>query len=171
MSFKAATAVQAIALCTLAYHAYLQRDRVKQLTKCPTYKVLTRQGLDLYWQQTRRKSNLAVVFLDLDFMHELNAKLGYQAVDAKIAKAMQTRKGETIARWYSGDELVCIVPAADAAQCADRLRRSLQSQGLSATFGIAPVDPTEPLANAVNVAAGLVQSAKAQNRRGEIHQP
>ena len=142
--------------------------RNKKLYKCPTFGCLTRQGIDVYWQSQRRHSNLALVFLDVDNMHDANNQFGYQEVDAKLKNAFsKTRKEERLGRWYSGDELILLVDIHNADLAASRLLQALKIEGLSATFGIVKAEGRF-LFDSVKKASALVQASKNQNVRGVI---
>lgn len=85
------------------------------------YGCLTRVGLEYWWRQ-QPADHRAAIFGDIDHMHEHNEARGYDAMDAAICAALAAvplRQGErsvdaVAGRWYSGDELVWIVPERDA---------------------------------------------------------
>lgn len=130
------------------------------------YGCLTRAGLE------RRAASIdtdsAVIFLDLDGMHSANEQYGYSEVDSKIAASLNVvRSGDcTTGRWYSGDEIVLIVPARSAYRIAHRLADAFVSNGLSATFGISSLSGN--LSDSVKSASDKVQVSKAANLRGII---
>lgn len=162
--------------CIAAMRAELAalNEQIQALTVCPTYGILTRPGIDAQWQQlvkTELYQSFAVVFFDLDFMHSLNEALGYEEVDRRIRESLsQVRQRERIktGRWYSGDEIILLVPTEEAQAAAQRIRRALQANDLSATFGIQPCVSACLITN-VRGAAALVQRAKAEGRRGSIN--
>lgn len=110
-----------------------------------------------------------VIFLDLDGMHDLNAQHGYAAVDTLIRESLNAMRHRdiTIARWYSGDEIILVVPAEDGRGAARRLRDVMRNNGLSATFGV--VCASTCLVESVTRAADKVQAAKAADQRGTIN--
>lgn len=131
------------------------------------YGVLTRAGGEAAWRCIHRP--VEIIFLDLDYMHLLNDQLGYTEVDSSVRAAIQLRHGDlTIFRWYSGDEIVVVVPLGDGPVVAERLRQSLQRHGLSGTFGVIPATSRD-LTREVSQAAALVQAAKAADQRGQVH--
>lgn len=145
-----------------------QRRSIKKLHQCPTFGCLSRQGIDAYWQSIRRKKGLSIVFLDVDNMHDANAKYGYQEVDKKLKSAFsKIRSDERLGRWYSGDELVLLVSQDGAFIAADRILQALLNEGLSATFGIVKAEG-EFLSDCVKKASSLVQESKSQGIRGVI---
>ena len=134
-----------------------------------TYGCYSRQGLELVmWPQIRRKARY-VVFADIDGMHELNEAHGYDEVDRRIRNALKVRSSDLAAtgRWYSGDEIVWIISEGDPYGLAKRLVKSLEKQGLTATFSVAAV-VSEKLSVNVNKAAVKVQAAKKNGQRGSV---
>jgi GGDEF domain-containing protein len=133
-----------------------------------TYGILTRLGGERSWNHlSARYAAFEVVFLDLDDLHRLNSEWGYAEVDRRIRSVLNFRQEDlVIARWYSGDEIIAIVPKGDGVGFAQRLLNSLQRQQLSATFGVVPALPA--LADAVQRAMQMVMAAKAEGRRGTI---
>jgi diguanylate cyclase (GGDEF)-like protein len=144
--------------------------RIGQMSVCPTYQCLTRQGVDRRWQKVKiNRQGMHVIFLDIDNMHKANELWGYAEVDAKIARSLkQVRQNELVGRWYAGDEIVLICNATESYQTAERIQLALESNGLSATFGIATCD-SPLLAENAKRAADLVQAAKERGDRGGIH--
>lgn len=149
---------------------------IEQLSVDPAYGVLTRAGVDRRWREVGPGASaapLAVVFTDLDHFKALNTTYGYEEMNRRVAAAMfglRVRDSDLIGgRWFSGDELVFIVAAADAAGMADRVQRAFAAQGISATIGIALIT-TSDLAASVAVAAALVQQAKAAGQRSSVNE-
>ena len=134
----------------------------------PAYGILTRVGGEIAWRQMHR-TDLAVIFTDLDDLHTLNDRLGYAEVNRRIATALQNRRNDmTIAmRWFSGDEIVIVVPRGDGMQTADRRLASLHLHELSGTFAVVAAT-SHNLDTEVTRAAMLVQAAKALNQRGIV---
>jgi len=141
--------------------------RVEAMRIDPTYGVLTRVALDAEPPQ-----HGAIVFWDVDHMHELNEAFGYENVDQRIREACKSiREREDcilVARWYSGDELIYCCPTADAAAAAERIVELFRAQGIGITAGVAEIGPDGWKA-AVSVASGLVQAAKKSGDRGRVH--
>lgn len=124
------------------------------------YGCLSRRGIEVRW----RKQWL--VFLDIDGMHGANARWGYAETDRRIREALGVcRAGEAHAgRWYSGDEIVVLVPTVDAARCViERLRAAFAAVEMSATYAIAA--PQATLADTVAAAADEVQRQKREVTR------
>jgi diguanylate cyclase (GGDEF)-like protein len=153
----------------LAVWVILQRLQIKQLHLCSSYGCLTRQGVDAQWQRHKNKSNQSLIFLDLDKIHDLNEKWGYTVVDAKIKASLKCRKNELLGRWYSGDELIIIVPTQEALATCNRIQNQLENNGLSGTFAIVPINKNNKhISDAVKKASALVQSAKLNDNRKVI---
>lgn len=144
---------------------------IGQMCICPTYKCLTRQGVDRRWHKvSSQHQTMHLIFLDIDNMHRANEMWGYTEVDRRIARSLeQVRHDELVGRWYSGDEIIILCNAADSQQTAQRVQLAFEGNGLSATFGIAACDSRLLPENAKR-AADLVQAAKERGDRGGIHQ-
>lgn len=154
----------------LLYLRHLHVD-LEMLLHDPSYGISTRQGLDRRWRKVgaRNHQEYDVVFFDIDDMHKVNGQIGYEEVNRRLREALKIRASDRffdIGRWFSGDEIGCIVPRGDGEGMAQRLRSQLSAQGFSATFGIAPAQPD--LNAAMTEASAIVQSAKAEGRRGSI---
>jgi hypothetical protein len=150
-----------------AWCLHLRRElRVALVDK--TYGILTRQGGERTWHHlSARYAAFEVVFLDLDDLHRLNTDWGYAEVDQRIRGVLNFRQEDIVmARWYSGDEIIAIVPKGDGVGFSQRLLNSLRKRELSATFGVVPALPE--LADAVQRATQMVVAAKAEGRRGTI---
>jgi GGDEF domain-containing protein len=133
-----------------------------------SYGILTRAGGEAAWRRMRRQP-LAVIFTDLDGLHALNERLGYAEVNRRIASALRSRRDDlSIAmRWFSGDEIVVVVPQADGLKTAERLLAALHTHDLSGTFAVVAAS-THDLAAEAGRAGALVQAAKRAGQRGII---
>ena len=70
-------------------------------------------------------------------------------------------------RWFSGDEFGLLCAEPDAPGFAARVKRLLQDEGMTAAFGIASIIDGV-LKASIARAASLVQTAKAEGKRGTI---
>lgn len=105
----------------------------------------------------------------MDNIHQCNEKWGYTAVDAKIKASLKCRKNELLGRWYSGDELIIIVPTEEALATCNRIQNQLENNGLSATFAIVSINKNiKHISEAVKKASALVQLAKLNDNRKVI---
>lgn len=149
----------------LAAYGLVQRQRIQQMRIDPTYGCLTRTAVE-----TSPPKEGAIVFWDIDHMHEANERYGYQAVDVRIKTAIDqiraSRDCRLIARWYSGDELIYNCPTEDAPAAAQRVLDLFEEQGLSVTASYAVIG--EEWHEAVVSAAKAVQAAKAAGQRGVV---
>ena len=96
--------------------------------------ILTRKGLDLRLQDI--ESGKVIVFLDLDNMKGLNHTFGYKEVDKKIKKLFSViRQGDVIiGRYFSGDEIVLILPEENIKNIMDRLKEKAFDLSVSFTY-------------------------------------
>ncbi len=116
--------------------------------------------LEREWNRAMRgRTEVGLLFVDVDKFKEVNDKFGHQAGDEAlraIAKALEgeaKRSGEAVAR-YGGDEFVIVVPHADLAGAlgfAERVRGAVsklrlrvgeESVGLTVSVGAASVMPS-----------------------------
>jgi len=144
------------------------------------------QTLESEWSRAQRnRRTLAVLIADIDCFKSLNDLYGHPAGDdclARVAAAMNgalRRAGEVLAR-YGGEEFVAIIPdtdAAGAARIAEAMRQavfalqivnedSLVEPFVTASFGVAAVEPGDQLSPASLVAAadGALYRAKRNGR-------
>lgn len=157
-----------VALMGLGAGCLYLRHELQASLLDPAYGIPTRAGGERIWRRlSRHYARYEVVFLDLDELHCLNAELGYPEVDRRIRAMLVHRSHDILtARWYSGDEIVAIVPVGDGQGFAYRLLDSMRIHGLSATFGVVPAAPK--LSEAVQKAMEVVAAAKAAGRRGTV---
>jgi GGDEF domain-containing protein len=128
--------------------------------------ILTRCGIDQRWH-TRPPHADTILFFDIDRVHDHNAEWGYSETDRRIAAFLAEVNTPWVFRWFSGDEFGLLCPAGDAPGLVARVQARLAEQGMTATFGAAPIRDND-LQASMDQAAALVQAAKAQDRRGTI---
>jgi GGDEF domain-containing protein len=132
--------------------------------KDPEFLILNRTGIDARWH--RRPHDVdTVIFFDIDNIHNHNEQRGYADTDARIRTVMSQINHVWLFRWFSGDEFGLLCSALDAPGFAARVERLLQAEGMTATFGIAPIIDNNLKASMCRAAA-LVQAAKSKNMRG-----
>ncbi len=132
----------------------------------PIFGILTRAGVE------RRVAGLRgqyeVVFLDVDNMHAANENYGHEGVNERITNALNIVRSSDIpaGRWLRGDEIVFIVAEGTGAGLAQRVGLDFIKNGLSATFGVAPLSGN--LKDSVQVAAELVLESKNRGIKGVV---
>ena len=99
------------------------------LTQLPNRRLFV-ERLEMHLAAARRaRSNVAVLFIDLDRFKTINDTLGHNVADALLVEVAQrlkscTRQTDTVAR-YGGDEFTIILPdlhqPEDAAQVAEKI--------------------------------------------------
>jgi len=143
--------------------AALQERRVRSREMDTAYGMLNRAGVEA--RLRRLRGSVDMVYLDLDFLHDLNHALGEEAVDARIRQALNLRKSDMlfIGRWKSGDEIIVAVAPGEGERLAERLRGQLASHGLSATIGVVRAHNYHA---AIVEASERVRRAKVANTRG-----
>jgi diguanylate cyclase (GGDEF)-like protein len=154
--------------------------------------LLTRQSLEkraakaMLGKQTENPHH--VIYIDLDRLHVLNEVHGMHVGDDVIARAAAIIRGVTGARVsaakISGDRFALFVQQSkmeEATTLAESLRHSIANMAytvgtkiidVSASFGVAPVQPTEhPLSHALASAEAACKAAKDRGRgRVEVFQ-
>lgn len=148
--------------------ALLQERRVRRSERDDTYGMLTRPGG--LARLNRMRGPVDIVFVDIDGMHDLNAQLGYDQVNARIRQAFRIRQSDAliICRWFSGDEILVVTRPGDGAGLSDRLLARMRDCGLSATVC---VSRGAGYTQAIATAAAHVQQAKQSGRRGQVVRP
>lgn len=151
-----------------------QSELIQALANDPEFGIRTRTGLELVdWPLIAEKATW-VVFLDIDNMHRLNDIYTWDGASVRVRTSLcrhSSRDGhpqDVIGRWMSGDEIVIVLSHGDPQGLARSIQADLQANGISATFGIAPVVSPD-LAENVKAAKDLVFQAKQQDRRGSIN--
>lgn len=154
----------------LAVALHLAYSTIRRVYKDVTYGILTRQGGEAAWRRLGKR-RIHIVFLDIDYMHQANARWGYAEVDRRIASALHIRQSDAfLMRWYSGDEVIAVIYG-DGFGLAQSIQKGFQAVCMSATFGvIVDVNPSKTsIIAAVQQAAAKVQQAKNEGRRGTIN--
>jgi hypothetical protein len=130
------------------------------------YAILTRAGIDHRWHR-RPSAADTVIFFDIDSIRAHNEQWGYEGTDDRVRGVMAGIGSFWVFRWYSGDEFGLLCAASDSLGFAARVNRLLHEQGMTATFGIAPIVNND-LDASMSRAASLVQGAKATGMRSAI---
>ena len=144
-----------------------------------------RSALTLLAPTLRRLSEhdppVAVLMLDIDHFKRINDQHGHEAGDNALRHVAQTlqgalRQGDTLVRWGGEEFCICLpgVVAPDATTVAEKLRASLASHTLrladgtpvamTASLGVAMLQPGEPLAAALGRADQALYRAKHAGR-------
>jgi GGDEF domain-containing protein len=131
------------------------------------YAILTRTGIDHRWHHRPANAD-TVIFFDIDGLHRHNEEWGYAGTDTHIRAVMSQINHFWLFRWFSGDEFGLLCSAADALGYAERVRRLLEAEGMTATFGIAAIIDND-LKTSMAGASALVQAAKANGMRGAVY--
>jgi GGDEF domain-containing protein len=114
---------------------FAHRYDMRRVSVHQGYGVLTCEAGRLILQ--RRRGEVDVVFADLDYLHEANARLGYDEVDRRVREAFRCRgRGVDAMLKASGDEFVFLVKPGCGAGLVARLQSELEARGLSATWAV-----------------------------------
>lgn len=144
------------------------REQIRELSWDTAYGMWTR-GAFLQFCQIMPRGTRTIVFLDLDRIHILNEKLGYNSVDRRISAAFGGlfRRSDVVARWYSGDEIVILFDADHeaAVRKVEQLTQSGRSQGLSFKYAVGEWNVgVEPIEDVVDRLATDVTAQKKAAR-------
>lgn len=83
-----------------------------------------------------------VAFIDLEAIHSLNLRYGYEEVNARVSAAFDTtwRREHTVGRWFSGDEIAIVFDGDTSPQkaqsCIGELEGRAHAQGLRLTWAL-----------------------------------
>lgn len=110
------------------------RAEICRLSYDDAFGMLTRPAL-LEHVTRLAPGRYCVVFLDIDGVHTLNGILGMEEVNRRVRDsfALAFRHTDLVARWFSGDEIVVILPddATATRGFTERLQREASEHGLS----------------------------------------
>lgn len=136
---------------------------IEHLKTHQPFGILTRSGFDL---EKRSLVNVQyVIFGDVDDMHGLNEKYGYEVVNQKIKAALQLRQTDLLLTGlrFSGDEIVFIISSNDPLSFMERAQNSFRAQGLEITlaFDFPNKDEGNNIEPAIDRATQKVKSLKS----------
>lgn len=125
-------------LCSLALQREESRSKIRQLafydslTNLPNRSLLHARADQALAEAERNKSQLSVLFVDLDRFKQVNDSLGHPAGDELLRVVAQrlsaNRRSSDIVGRLSGDEFVLVLPNCDSAHVTDvveQLRQTL----------------------------------------------
>lgn len=140
-----------------AENAKLQEENALLKTHAP-YGILTRAAFEM--EKRKFIDGQYVVFGDVDAMHQMNTRYGYQTVNQKIRRALEVRSDDLLLTglYFSGDEIVFIVKGDPEGFC-NRLQNSFVKHNLSITLAHAQIVAGD-MDKAIEIAAQDVQEQK-----------
>lgn len=132
-----------------------KREGIDELTELKTKRVLFDDLKEVLGHISRqaKEGNLekaSIILLDLDDFKKQNDTRGYLWGDQilkKVAEVLRTeRRAEDIVARYGGEEFCLILGACsseEATKIAEQLRKSIETIGITASFGVAESSRTE----------------------------
>ncbi len=166
---------------TRLQHRLHARASTDELTSLLTRRALRELAATMLEQEHKRRSEVAVVLIDLDHFKSVNDQHGHAVGDevlrfvAATLKA-QLRSDALLAR-YGGEEFVAMLPAIDlpgARRAAERLRAAVQDEawaqvaafdrGLTVSIGVALAGPGDDLDRTLQRADEALYRAKRDGR-------
>ncbi len=115
-------------------------ELIKKLSIDTSFGILTRQAFELIEFDKIKDKITGIIFGDIDGMHELNEKFGYQEVDRRIREALKISGKFVAARWYSGDEIVWVLLEGDAYRVSDWIKTHFKNEELGITVSARTLD-------------------------------
>ena len=129
------------------------RAQIVRLAYDRAFGMLTRPAL-LDRAERLPNGEYFVLALDLDGVHELNGRVGYEEVNRRVRESFVPafRHTDLVGRWFSGDEILVLLPydSSAAIGLVKRLHREAAANDLSFTHALGTWShPREPLEGAV----------------------
>lgn len=148
------------------------QELIDKLSYDTVFGCLTRQAVELRWSEISKEAQ-AAIFLDIDRMHEMNEKFGYDKVDQMIRDSIgHCRSDDKVvaARYYSGDELLFILKdKRDVKGFSNRMFSEFRKMGISITACIIE-RIVDNLIDTVKPAAEEIRKQKISDNRGILVQ-
>jgi GGDEF domain-containing protein len=140
------------------------RAEIEALKIHAPYGILSRAGLEYEKRNVVNNAQYAI-FGDIDRMHELNKRYGYETVNGMIKEALTLRHDDLLLTglWFSGDELVFVVKS-NAQEFCERIGKSFNKFGMSITLAYAEIEDNN-LNSAIDLASKMVQDSKESSAR------
>jgi len=125
--------------------------------------MLTRQAGELEHERTKYTGARYLIAFDINYLKQMNDKLGQAAVDVLMKKSFDIRDEDILFKFSvkSGDEKA-IVTLGNPDGIIEHLIRSLEENGLSAVMAWEPLLPTDNLFVVCERAMEKVYELKAQ---------
>jgi two-component system cell cycle response regulator len=139
-------------------------------------------------QAVRYEQPLSMMLLDVDRFKKINDQRGHASGDLVLASVAQVltsaiRSCDVVARW-GGEEFVLALPCTslkDATEAADRIRQQLQDAVIydvnheripvTASLGVAQLEPTETIEQLLDRADRAMYGAKNAGRNRVVYTP
>ena len=153
---------------------------IDPLTGCYNRREFENQLKKNMARSVRHKNSLSIFMFDLDHFKDINDRYGHPAGDQvlkEVSAAVESsiRKGDILAR-YGGEEFIAILPGTDqqkAKELAERLREAIsrldirngdRSLSVTASFGVAEMQPGTTMDRLVAEADAMLYKAKKNGR-------
>ncbi len=140
----------------------------KELGYDDSFGILNRNGLLRHCRRQARGQERWILFIDIDDMHGMNARLGYEETNRKIRSMfdISRRESDLIGRFFSGDEILCIsgTRRKDARALLKRLKIKATGLGISFTSAVGKWQTGQDISQAALALSEQVMREKEQTR-------
>ncbi|BBO91387.1 hypothetical protein DSCOOX_45670 [Desulfosarcina ovata subsp. ovata] len=164
-----------------AFKAMEHMATYDELTQLPNRRLFFELSLKIFQKARRDKSNIAILYMDLDGFKRINDTFGHNVGDrvlvntAKILKKC-IRENDVVAR-VGGDEFVCVIPEVESREAVEKVINRIikavpkaaeklsQKKGLGISIGGLFCGPDqEDIDNLIKLSDDLMYKAKAAGK-------
>ena len=145
------------------------REQVTALRWDSTFGMWTREAFQQLCQVMPRGDRV-IAFIDIDDVHGMNDRWGYEDVNLRIKDAFSVyfRRSDIVARWFSGDEIVILFDAdrEGAIHKLEQLKTSAARRDISFVHEVGEWQVgREAIEETIDKLATAVQTRKAEKRK------
>ncbi len=146
------------------------QDQVSALQWDSTFGMWTREAF-LQFCLVMPRGNRVITFIDIDDVHGMNDRLGYEDVNQRIKDAFSVyfRRSDVVARWFSGDEIVILFDSNEegATRKIEQLTTSAERREIRFVYALGEWKVgREAIEETIDKLAAEVQAKKANRKRG-----
>jgi diguanylate cyclase (GGDEF)-like protein len=145
------------------------REQVSALRWDSTFGMWTREAFQQLCQVMPR-GNRVIAFIDIDDVHGMNDRWGYEEVNQRIKDAFSVyfRRSDIVARWFSGDEIVILFDSGTegAVHKLEQLKTSAERRDITFVHEVGEWQVgREAIEETIHRLATSVQAQKAEKKK------